>query len=173
MLKEIASFDQDMRNPVTLIVVSTLRVQLLGGFRLCLDDTPVTTVALPRLQALLAYLVLHRCAPHPRQHLAFLLWPDSTEAQACTNLRTLLCRLRRALPDANRFLQTDAHIVEWCPDGPYALDVVDFEQAVAQADQAEQRGNQPALRESLMTAVNLYRGDLLPGWYDDWVLLER
>ena len=36
---------------------------------------------------------------------AFLLWPDSTEAQARTNLRHVLHNLRRTLPDANRYLE--------------------------------------------------------------------
>ena len=57
-----------------------LHIQLLGGFRVLLDTTPVTTLDLPRLQALLAYLLLQRGMPKARQHLAFLLWPDSTEA---------------------------------------------------------------------------------------------
>src|SRR5260370_1310896 len=46
-------------------------------------------VNIPRLQSLLAYLVLHRTAPQARSHLAFLLWPDSSEAQAHSNLRQL------------------------------------------------------------------------------------
>ena len=43
-----------------------------------------------RAESLLAYLLLHREAPQPRQRLAFLLWPDSSEPQARTNLRHLL-----------------------------------------------------------------------------------
>ena len=58
-----------------------------------------------RAESLLAYLLLHREAPQPRQRLAFLLWPDSTEPQARTNLRHLLHNLRRALPDPDRFLE--------------------------------------------------------------------
>ncbi len=56
-----------------------LHIYLLGGFRLVSDDTPVTTITVPRLQSLLAYLILHRDAPQHRSHLAFHLWPDSTE----------------------------------------------------------------------------------------------
>ena len=53
----------------------TLHINLLGDFLLKLDDTPITTVTLPRLQSLLAYLVLHQNVPQDRSHLAFLLWP--------------------------------------------------------------------------------------------------
>jgi predicted ATPase/DNA-binding SARP family transcriptional activator len=154
-------------------MVSTLHIQLLGGFHLRFDDAPVTTLDQERLQALLAYLVLHRATPHARQHLAFLLWPDSSEAQARTNLRSLLHRLRQALPGADDFLHVDAQVVQWRADAPYTLDVAAIERALAQAHAAEQRGDQPTQRAALAQAVELYQGDLLPGWYGDWVLLER
>ena len=150
-----------------------LHIQLLGGFRLVSDTTPLTTLDLPRLQALLAYLVLHRAAPHARSHLAFGLWPDTTEAQARTNLRTLLHRLRQALPDADQFLHIDAQTVQWRTDASWTLDVADFEHALAQADHAEHHGDPTTLRKALAEAVERYHGDLLPAWYDDWVLLER
>ena len=154
-------------------MVPTLHIQLLGGFRLYVADIPVTTRDHPRIQALLAYLALHRDRPQPRQHLAFLLWPDSTDAQARTNLRTLLHRLRQAMPEADRFLHIDAQTVQWRSDAPATLDVADFERALAEAALAEQVGNQDAARAALREAVEQYGGDLLLGWYEDWVLLER
>src|SRR6266436_1037610 len=110
---------------------------LLGDFLLLLEDAPVTTVDWPRLQSLLAYLVLHAAAPQSRTHLAFLLWPDSTEAQAHTNLRHLLHRLRRALPTADNFLRAEKQTLQWQPAAPWSLDVTNFERAVARAEQAE------------------------------------
>ena len=91
---------------------AVLGIGLLGDFRLVYGDAPVTSVNTPRLQTLMAYLVLHRHAPQPRQHLAFLFWPDSTEAQARTNLRHLLHELHRALPDAARYLLTDTQTAQ-------------------------------------------------------------
>ncbi|MFL5803257.1 MAG: BTAD domain-containing putative transcriptional regulator [Roseiflexaceae bacterium] len=152
-------------------MVPMLHIQFLGGFRLRLDDTPVTALDHPRLQALLAYLVLRRAMPQTRQQLAFLLWPDSSETQARTNLRTLLHRLRQALPHADQFLYVDSQVVQWRPTAHWTLDVADFEQALAQT--ADQGGNGPVPGATLLEAVELYSDDLLPGWYDDWVLLER
>ena len=57
-----------------------------------------------RAELLLAYLVLHPDA-QPRRRLAAALWPDSTEAQAHTNLRKLLHTLRRRLPDVDDHLE--------------------------------------------------------------------
>ncbi len=150
-----------------------LSIHLLGTFQLISGNTPLTTLDWPRLQSLLAYLVLHTSVPQSRTHLAFLLWPDSTESQAHTNLRTLLTRLRRALPNADTFLQSDRYEIQWRPRSPHAswtLDVLDFEQALAHAEQAqESRG----VRRSLEEAMALYHGDLLPGCYDEWILPER
>ena len=84
-----------------------LHIQLLGNFRLTTGDEPVTTLNTPRLQALLAYLTLHRDAPVLRQYLAFQFWPDSSESQARTNLRKLFFQLQRALPDADHLLMAD------------------------------------------------------------------
>src|SRR5438105_4285735 len=109
-----------------------LHIHLLGDFLLVSGDTAVTMVTVPRTQSLLAYLVLHRAAPQNRSHLAFLLWPDSTEAQAHTNLRQLLYHLRQSLPRADRFLSATKQSLQWLPaeaDGAFTLDVLEFEQA--------------------------------------------
>lgn len=148
----------------------TLHLQLLGDFRLEYEGGLVTAVKTPRLQSLLAYLVLHRDAPQSRQHLSFLLWPDSTEQQARTNLRKLLHELRRALPDPQRWLHADTHTLQWRPDAPFGLDVAKFEDALTRAARA---GDPAAETASLEQAVDLYRGDLLPSCYDDWILPER
>ena len=151
-------------------MIPTLHISLLGEFRLVSGDTPVTTVDWPRLQSMLAYLVLHHTASQSRTHLAFLLWPESTDAQARTNLRHLVFRLRRDLPHVDSFLHIDKQTLHWRSDAPWTLDVLDFERAIAQAEQAQ---STTQTRKALETAVELYRGDLLPGYYDEWILPER
>ena len=151
----------------------SLRIHLLGGCSLFHGETPVTGVNTARLQSLLAYLMLHRNTPQSRYHLAFLFWPDSTEAQARTNLRKLLYDLRHALPDADLFLEVDVQTVQWRADAPFTLDVADFESAIARADQAEKAGEPSSLRATLEQAVALYRGDLLPSCYHDWIRDKR
>ncbi len=136
-----------------------LRIQLLGDFTLTFEGVAVAAVNLARLQSLLVYLVLHRNAPQPRRQLAFLLWPDSSEAHALANLRKAVYRLRRALPDADIFLLADARTVQWKPDAPFTDDVTEFLAAIA--------------ADRLQEAVARYGGDLLPGCYDDWVVSER
>lgn len=140
-----------------------LKIQLLGEFRLDYNGALLSTVSTQRLQSLLAYLLIHRGAPQPRQRVAFLLWSESEEAQARGNLRTLLHSLREALPDREQFLSLDGQNLQWKSDAPYSLDLEEFEKAIAQQDSAE----------SLEKAVSLYKGELLPGCYDEWILPER
>jgi hypothetical protein len=80
-------------------------VRLLGPVDLQLDDRTLPPLDSARAESLLAYLLLHRDVPQPRQRLAFLLWPGSGDGQAQTNLRKVLHNLRRALPDADRLIE--------------------------------------------------------------------
>ncbi|HET7090468.1 MAG TPA: BTAD domain-containing putative transcriptional regulator, partial [Anaerolineae bacterium] len=151
----------------------TLHIHLLGDFRLVYDDSPVTTVAQARLQALLAYLLLHRHSPQPRRRLAFLFWPDTAEPQALTNLRQLLHHLRHSLPAADQCLQVETKTVQWRLHAAYTLDVAGFEHDLTQAAAAAKVGRFESERAALESALQHYGGDLLPGCYDDWILPER
>jgi DNA-binding SARP family transcriptional activator len=137
----------------------TLRIRLLGNVDLRSGDEPLAPLDSARAVSLLGYLLVHRGVPQPRQQLAFMFWPDSTEAQARTNLRKVLHTLRHALPDADAFIQVTALTLRWREDAPYTLDLADFEQALAAGD--------------LEAVVEAYAGDLIEGSYDDWVLEAR
>jgi DNA-binding SARP family transcriptional activator len=155
------------------MTVPTLHIRLLGDFSLLYNDQQVTNLNTTRLRSLLTYLVLHRDVPQQRQHLAFLFWPDATEAQARNNLRQLLHQLRQAFPDVEHFLSADAHMLHWHPVTPCYLDVAEFEQTLTLADTAARQHDQHALQDALEQADTLYRGELLPGCYDEWILPER
>jgi DNA-binding SARP family transcriptional activator/predicted ATPase len=155
------------------MTMPTLHLRLLGDFSLLYNDQQVTSLNTTRLQSLLAYLVLHRDVPQQRQHLAFLFWPDTTEAQARNNLRQLLHQLRQAFPPVEHFLSADTHTLHWHPVTPFQLDVTEFELALTFADAATRRNDQQAFQAALERADDLYRGDLLPGCYDEWIASER
>jgi DNA-binding SARP family transcriptional activator/tetratricopeptide (TPR) repeat protein len=139
--------------------MATLHVRLLGGFVITYDDQVVTSVNTARLQSLLAYLVLHRDTPQSRQHVAFVLWPDSTEEQARTNLRKVLSQLRQVWPAIEDFVNTEGQTLQWPTSSLWSSDVSEFEEAVAS--------------EGFERAVALYRGDLLPDCYDEWIRPKR
>lgn len=135
-----------------------LRLQLFGEFHVTFKGEALNDGLSSRLKALLASLILQRGKPQSRQHLAFLLWPDSSEGQARTNLRHLIHSLRHSLPAADDFLRVDSLALEWRAE-PISSDIAEFEEALT--------------HENLEDAVALYRGDLLPSCYDDWIVPER
>jgi DNA-binding SARP family transcriptional activator len=153
--------------------VRRFHLYLLGPFRLHQDDQPVAGFDQARLQHLLGYLALHRQAPISRPQLAFSLWPDTTDQQALKNLRTLLARMRQALPGADDFISITTQTLEWRPNVSFTLDVAEFEAALAQAAVAQEYGEGVQTVRALEAAVAAYTGDLLPDCYDDWVLPLR
>ena len=67
-----------------------MRISLFGNLRISLAGCPVNAVNTNRLHSLVAFLILHGDTPLPRERVAFMLWPASSESQARTNLRQLL-----------------------------------------------------------------------------------
>ncbi|MDW8328193.1 MAG: BTAD domain-containing putative transcriptional regulator, partial [Anaerolineales bacterium] len=126
----------------------------------------------PRLAELLACLALERRRAHPRPVLAARFWPDLPEAQARRYLNTHLWRLNRALRSAKSppYLLADKQTVQLNPDGALWLDATEFDRAATQA-------LSPSLTTEVIpqleSAVRLYRGDFMPGYYSEWCLRER
>lgn len=143
--------------------MTTLHLHLLGQLRLFWEDRPYPFKALPKVEPLLAYLLLHQELPTQRDSLAFKLWPDATEKQARGRLRRHLYDLRRALPDVPEgkgWLQITAQTVQWNPAGSFWLDVSAFEHLSRQPNR-------------LAEATALYTGQLLPDVDENWLLPLR
>ena len=138
--KAVETVATDMSKEVQYGFPVVPALHLLGDFRLIWGETPVMNIDMPRLQSLLAYLVLHQNAPQSRSQLAFLLWPDTTDSQAYTNLRNLLFKLRKVLPSVDLLLHMDRNTLQWRSDATWSVDVLAFECAVARADQAVREG---------------------------------
>jgi len=148
-----------------------LEVSLLGEQYVA--GSPATNLGRSsRSIALLGFLAVHADAPQPRQRLAGILWPDSTEQQARTNLRRELHHLRGLLGDDPSLVVEPATLM-WREWPTCRVDVCVFYRERQLALQALAAGDQHAMLEHGAAAVEEYRGDLLPGMYDDWVLAER
>jgi DNA-binding SARP family transcriptional activator len=147
-------------------VPAALRVELLGGFRVLAAGGVSARPPSARQQELIAFLVLHaRNAPVPRQRVAGSLWPESTDAQALTNLRRELHHLRDASPRLDTLVRTGSRTLSWRAEGCAAVDVVAFDAAAVRG----LAGDRDALRE----AARLYAGDVLPDCMGEWIDAER
>lgn len=125
--------------------------------------------------ALLAHLAYHQQHSHLRDALIELLWPDSAWETGRTNLRTELSWLRRRLDGprrhvrSERLLLAEGDTLQLNPAG-IVTDVSAFEAALASAANARSPADR---RIGLTKAVSLYRGELLPGHLEQWVVPER
>jgi len=153
---------------MTPAITSLLHIYLFGQFELLQDDTPCNLPAASDARTLLAYLLLHSERTFPRSVLADLIAPDLSEAQARHALSQALWYIRRCLPG---LLESDASQIGIAPQMGVWVDALEF-RALAERYLAGQ--DQPAaVLAGLRQAVDLYRGDLLEGYYDEWVLIER
>ena len=132
---------------------------LLQGFRLEWDGG---TQQLPLgIQRLVAFVAVHN-RPLLRLFVAGNLWIDSNEEHANANLRTALWRLQRL---GVRLVVASRSHVALAPDV-----VVDLHVSTARAREVLRHVSAPTLDDA--DAI-LLEGELLPDWYDDWVLIER
>jgi non-specific serine/threonine protein kinase len=139
-----------------------IEIRLLGQFELrragAVIDLPARAA-----QSLLAYLLLNAGVAQRRERLAGLLWPDSSESNARRNLRQALWQIRRALGPEEEGLITADDLTITGHGHPHCwLDVALLQRTTADASVA-----------TLLEVATVYGGELLPGFYDEWVLIER
>ncbi len=156
----------------------SFRIRLFGKLSVYHDRTPVVGLESSRVQELLCYLLLHRDRPHPRETLASLLWEASSSAQAKKYLRQALWQLQSTLEQHAGQSKHSLLLIEpdWICINPHAdlwLDVAIFEDAFDMVRGCPGDEMDTDQANALNIAVQLYQGDLLEGWYQDWCLYER
>ena len=133
---------------------SAVYISLLGSFELEINSRPVR-LPTHKVEGLLAYLVIHRKVQN-RERLAALFWGDSTDELARRSLRTALSALRKELGDD--FVIADRETIQLNPDFSMWVDVRELEKQVEGISNID---------------PDIYRGDLLQDFYDEWVPVSR
>jgi DNA-binding SARP family transcriptional activator/tetratricopeptide (TPR) repeat protein len=149
-----------------------LRVSLLGEQAVTDDRTGDVRRPSSRAIALVAFLACRAGSPQTRPRIAGLFWPDSTDAQALTNLRRELHQLRHVLGDEPSLVVTQKDLC-WRDTKTCRVDVRIFGIERAAALAAAAADDSEGILVHATRAIAEYRGDLLPGVYDDWLLEAR
>ncbi len=149
-----------------------LQVSLLGEQAMTDDRTGQVRIRSSRAIVLVAFLAVHAGSPQARQRIAGLFWPESSDAQALTNLRRELHHLRHVLADEPSLVVTSRDLC-WRDTPTCRVDVRVFGVERSAALTAAAAGDTPGAALHASAAIAEYRGDLLPGVYDDWLLEAR
>lgn len=134
-------------------------LSLLPGFELRVGSRVVALT--PASQRLVAFVALHE-RPVRRDYVSGTLWPDATEERAGGNLRSALWRVPSA--GGGPLVSASATHLRLRP----GLEV-DFRRALTHSERLLRGDSLGTLGASLEVLCN----DLLPDWYEDWVILER
>ncbi|MFJ2579070.1 BTAD domain-containing putative transcriptional regulator [Kitasatospora aureofaciens] len=139
-----------------------VRLALLGGFGLSAGDASVAVSA--GAERLLAFVALRCNGKVPRALVAGTLWPDATERCAYASLRSALSRLPAAGREALEVGPTELRLADGVG--------VDVREARTLAHRILAPGASPDRSGFGLAAVEGLSTDLLPGWYEDWTVLE-
>ena len=138
------------------------QIQLLGGLRATHGNSVIAQFPSRPIAMLLARLALQPQRRHAREELIELLWPNVELDVGRNRLRQVLSTLRRLLepPDVPPYsvLNADRQTIGLTADA-VSSDVREFEQFLRQG--------------AIAQALDCYRGDLLPGFLDEWIEDER
>ncbi len=158
--------------------MSMLSVHLFGEFRVLYDNQPLSGFEVRKVQELFCYVLLHRDRSHTREMLSAMLWGDTSPSQSKANLRKTLWQLQAALNQGSQHgapiaLLMEGERVYFNSEADLWLDVRALEEAytIARGQPGERMSHSCA--EAVEHALQMYRGELLDGWYQEWCLYER
>lgn len=143
-----------------------LDVRMLGQFDLRANGTRLV-IHSRGAQSLFAFLALTIGQILPREHIIGTLWADLPEMEGRRHLRQELWHIRQALTEqslyADEFILADEFTLGLNHDASIRLDTLEFEHGASEKETIA----------DVITRASLYRGELLPGFYQDWVAPER
>jgi DNA-binding SARP family transcriptional activator len=152
-------------------------IKLLGPGQASYDGKALAGFPGQQHCLLFYYLLLNRQVPHTREQAAAVFWGDSTSSLARKNLRNTLWRLSQAFQAVGASLDdlitVQEDYVAFTDTNSYRLDIDEFEAAARCSLDHSNQELSPEQVSLLESAVELYKGDLLEGVYEDWCLYER
>jgi DNA-binding SARP family transcriptional activator/predicted ATPase len=158
--------------------MSSYTLRFLGSPRIEIDNKP-HAISRRKALALLAYLAVSKQVVN-RETVATLLWSDSDNTRALSNLRTAIWVLNKELRPDWAILEGD--MLQWNRESDGMVDVRRFRELVEKhtnqkSDTVDEHQAQIA---GLSEAIELYRDDFMSGFamadssaYEDWLFLER
>ena len=158
--------------------MNALQISLLGTVRVAHHGIPTETGMGRVVKGLLGYLTLFRHRFHAREVLVGLFWGESSENRALSSLSTTLWRLRKILepdsiPCGAYLVTTSTGEIGFNRQSDHWIDVEIFEDRIKPILAIPFDSLTTNEVSRLESALHLYNGELLEGFYDEWALRER
>ncbi|HEY2651071.1 MAG TPA: BTAD domain-containing putative transcriptional regulator, partial [Solirubrobacteraceae bacterium] len=134
-----------------------LAFRILGPFEVVDGDRPLALGG-PKLQALLAVLLLHRGEVVSTDRLIDALWGERASGTAAKTVQVYVSNLRKALGDGLLVTRGHGYLLQ---TEPGQVDLDRFEALVAEGRRALQAGDPRAAAGRLREALDLWRGSAL------------
>ncbi len=150
--------------------MSTIKFYLFGKFSFDIDGKLIDKIESHKAEELLGFLLLNRNQPYSREKLADLLWGEVSPNQANNYLRKALWQLQSALDYyglSGGLLRVDGEWLQVNPIIKFWLDVAVFEDSFNQTRGTSGRDLDEEQAQNIQHAIEVYRGELLDGWYQD------
>ncbi len=139
-----------------------IEISLLGTFEVRIGKCGFSLTS-QSSKRLLVFLALHDRIM-ARVAIAGTIWPEVSDEKAGVSLRSSLSRMGAPMRDAIVAAPADLHL---------ATNVtVDYRESLALAHRLLQSETPPKASDLTSDAVSTLSGELLPDWYDDWVVAE-
>jgi DNA-binding SARP family transcriptional activator len=157
--------------------MSSIKVSLFGKFSMICGGKGEYKIKAGKVQELFVYLLIFRNHPQPRESLSEVLWTDQPADKSRKNLRQTLWHIQSVFREIKNVPRLDFSIGNgWVqlhfPPG-FWLDTEQFERIFELINHKRVHELTEKDFQAMQYASNLYRGDLLEGWYQDWCIFER
>ena len=155
-----------------------LQITLFGCPRVIRPQLGPPSALGHKANELLALLLLGGHHSHHREKLATTLWSESPPVSAAHSFRTTLCRLRRALEPSGVARGTYLSITRPGEVGfnwqcEHLVDVLEFQDTLSCCNSTNVGTASDTDLRSIERALRLYEGELLEGYFEDWIIYER
>ncbi len=149
------------------------KLEMLGTFEAKAQGRVVSRFRTRRVASLLAYLALNPKRVQTRDEIAELFWPGTDESTGRRNLRQAIHSLKKVLEPPSvaegSVLRVRTGVISLNPQG-IDTDTAEMERLIESSKSTQDPIEKAAV---LRKAISIYRGDLLPGFDDLWVMNER
>jgi DNA-binding SARP family transcriptional activator len=153
------------------------RIKLFGKFSAERGGQIIEGIQARKVQELFSYLLVSKNHLQPREVICEVLWENQPPTKAKKYLRQALWRLQLALSEAANSrgpeIVADNDWIQISPAARFWLDIAEFERIFNVFNDKDPRGLTLKDFKMIGSAIDLYQGDLLEGWYQDWCLFER